>query len=144
MSEEEEQPPEGDSDGEEGRERDADGKFKKKPPETPEEPEDKEEPEVPEEPPKEPSNENYKKQIEALNKELVELRKFKAIRMREVDDYEARLRAQKKAQKTKEDQKLKGFKKEKQSEGDKTVITPLYKKMSFKNLTETSKKMRKK
>lgn len=101
-----------------------------------EEKEKKEEPEVP----KEPSDADYKKQIETLNKELVELRNFKAARMKEIDDYEARL----KTQRTKEDQKLKGFKKEKQSEGDQTVIPPLYKKMSFGNLTETSKKMRKK
>jgi len=135
MTEEEEQPPEEDSSGEEERERDEGGKFKKKPPETPEEPEEKEEPEAPKEP-----DEDLKKQIETLNKELVELRTFKANRMKEIDDYEERL----KAQRTKEDQKLKGFKKEKQSEGDQTVITPLYKKMSFQNLTETSKKMRKK
>jgi len=117
-------------------ERDDKGKFKKKEPETPEEPEKKEEPEAP----KEPSNEDYKKQIETLNKELTELRIFKANRMKEIDDHEARL----KAQRTKEDQKLKGFKEEKKSEGDKTTIPPLYKKMSFGNLTETSKKMRKK
>jgi len=117
-------------------ERDDKGKFKKKEPTPPEEPEKKEEPEVP----KEPSDEEYKKQIETLNKELVELKRFKANRMKEIDDYEARL----KAQRTKEDQKLKGFKEEKKSEGDKTVIAPLYKKMSFGNLTETSKKLRKK
>lgn len=122
-------------------ERDDKGKFKKKEPTPPEEPEEKEEPEAPKEP-KEPSDEDYKKQIETLNKELIELRRFKANRMKEVDDYEARL----KAKRTKEDQKLKGFKEEKKSEGDKTVIAPLYKKMSddWKNLTETSKKMRKK
>jgi len=117
-------------------ERDDKGKFKKKEPTPPEEPEKKEEPEVP----KAPSDEDYKKQIETLNKELTGLRNFKANRMKEIDDYEARL----KAQRTKEDQKLKGFKEEKKSEGDQTVIPPLYKKMSFGNLTETSKKMRKK
>ena len=68
------------------------------------------------------------------------MRNFKAARMKEIDDYEERL----KAQRTKEDQKLKGFKKEKQSEGDQAVIAPLYKKMSFGNLTERTKKMRKK
>lgn len=119
--------------------RDDKGKFKKKEPITPEEKEEKEEPEVPKEP-KEPSDEDYKKQIETLNKELIELRTFKSNRMKEIDDWEGRL----KAQRTKEDQKLKGFKEEKKSSGDKTVIPPLYKKMSFGNLTETSKKMRKK
>jgi len=117
-------------------ERDDKGKFKKKEPTPPEEPEKKEEPEVP----KEPSNEDYKKQIETLNKELVELRVFKTNRMKQIDDFEARL----KAQRTKEDQKIKGFKEEKKSKADQIVITPLYKKMSFKNLTDTSKKMRKK
>ena len=120
-------------------ERDDKGKFKKKEPTPPEEPEKKEEPEAPETP-KEPSVEDHKKQIEILNKELTELRTFKANRMKEIDAYEARL----KAQRTKEDQKIKGFKEEKKSEGDKTVIPPLYKKMSFGDLTETSKKMRKK
>ncbi len=81
-----------------------------------------------------------KKQIEELNKELIGLRTFKANRLKEIDDYEGRL----KAQRTKEDQKLKGFKEEKKSEGDKTVIAPLYGKMSFKNLTEKTKQMRKK
>jgi len=60
--------------------------------------------------------------------------------MKQIDDFETRL----KAQRTKEDQKIKGFKEEKKSEGDKTVIASVYKKMSFGNLTETSKKMRKK
>ncbi|BDI54898.1 MAG: hypothetical protein [Thorarchaeia virus VerdaV2] len=144
MSDDKIEPDKTEPEPEPGTERDETGKFKKKEPATPEEKKDKTEPTPPEEPPKEPSDEDNKKQIEALNKELVELRTFKANRMKEVDDYEARLKAQAQAQKTKEDQKLKGFKKEKQSEGDQTEITPLYKKMSFKDLTETSKKMRKK
>ena len=111
------------------------GKFKKKEPTTPEEPEVKTEPEVPK-----ITDEELKKQIEAKDKELVELRIFKTNRLKEIDDYEERL----KAQRTKEDQKLKGFKKEKQSEGDQTVTPPLYGKMSFKNLTEKTKEMRKK
>ena len=123
--------------------RDDKGKFKKKKPDTPEEkevkkepePEPKIEPEIPKE-----TDEDYKKQVEELNKELIQLRTFKANRLKEIDDFEARLQAQR----TKEDQKLKGFKEEKKSEGDKIIIPPLYKKMSFKNLTETSKKMRKK
>lgn len=118
-------------------ERDKTGKFKKKEPTTPKEPEVKKEPEP--EPPKK-SEEEYKKQIEELNKELLGLRTFKTNRLKDIDDHEERL----KARSTKEDQKLKGFKKEKQSEGDQTIIPPLYGKMSFKNLTETSKKMRKK
>lgn len=130
-------PPVEDLSGEKERERDEGGKFKKKEPETPEEPEVRKEPEP--EVPKE-TDEEYKKQIEALNKELVELRNFKVARMKEIDDFEERM----KAQRTKEDQKLKGFKEEKKSEGDQTVTPPLYKKMSFKNLTEKSKEMRKK
>lgn len=116
-------------------ERDVKGKFKKKEPTTPKEPEKKEEPETPKEP-----EEDLKKQIETLNKELVGLRNFKAARMQEIDDWEGRL----KTQRTKEDQKLKGFKEEKKSEGDQTVTPPLYKKMSFGDLTESSKKMRRK
>jgi len=118
-------------------ERDETGKFKKKAPTTPKEKEEKTELEP--EPPKK-TDEDYKTEIETLNKELVELRTFRANRLKEIDDYEERL----KAQRTKEDQKLKGFKKEKQSEGDQTVTPALYKKMSFKNLTEMSNKMRKK
>ncbi len=118
-------------------ERDDKGKFKRKGPETPKEKEVKTEPEP--ETPKE-SDEEYKTKFEVLAKELNQLRIFKANRLKEIDDFEARV----KAQRTKEDQKLKGFKEEKKSEGDQTVIPPLYKKMSFKNLTETSKKMRKK
>ena len=122
-------------------ERDGGGKFVKKEPTTPEEPKVKEEPETKIEPevPK-ITDEEYKKQIEAKEKELAELRTFKRNRLKEIDDYEERL----KAQRTKEDQKLKGFKKEKQSEGDQTVTPPLYGKMSFKNLTEKTKDMRKK
>lgn len=122
-------------------ERDDKGKFKKKEPATPEEPEVKTEPEPKTEPevPK-ITNEEYKKQIEELTKELVELRKFKNVRTQLMVDNELQL----KAIQTKEDQKLKGFKEEKKSEGDQVVTTPLYRKMSFKNLTETSKKMRKK
>lgn len=116
-------------------ERDDKGKFKKKEPETPKEPEVKTEPE----PPKK-TDEEYKTEIETINKELIQLRTFKANRLKEIDDFEARLQAQR----TKEDQKLKGFKEDKKSEGDQVVTTPLYRKMSFKNLTETSKKMRKK
>ncbi|KKN44021.1 hypothetical protein LCGC14_0697160 [marine sediment metagenome] len=118
-------------------ERDDKGKFKRKGPETPKEKEVKTEPEP--ETPKE-SDEEYKTKFEVLAKELNQLRIFKANRLKEIDDFEARV----KAQRTKEDQKLKGFKEEKKSEGDQTIIAPLYKKMSFKNLTETSKKMRKK
>jgi len=135
MNEDKEQPPKEDLSGEEERKRDEGGKFKKKEPTTPEEPEKKEEAETPKEP-----EEDLKKQIETLNKELVELRNFKVARMKEIDDWEERS----KAQRTKEDQKLKGFKEEKKSEGDQTVTPSLYKKMSFKNLTETSKNMRKK
>jgi len=120
-------------------ERDDAGKFKKKEPTTPKEPEVKIEPEVPK-----ITDEDYKKQIEELNKELLGLRTFKANRLKEIDDFEQRLKIQQLAQQTKEDQKLKGFKTEKQSEGDKTVIPPLYGKMSFKNLTEKTKEMRKK
>ena len=121
--------------------RDDKGKFKKKEPETPKEPEVKTEPEPKIEPevPK-ITDEEYKKQIEELTKELVELRTFRTNRLKEIDEWEERS----KAARTKEDQKLKGFKDEKKSEGDQTVIPPLYKKMSFGNLTETSKKMRKK
>ena len=117
------------------------GKFVKKEPTTPEEPEVKEEPEPKIEPevPK-ITDEEYKKQIEELNKELVELLVFRANRLKEIDEYEARS----KAARTKEDQKLKGFKEEKKSEGDQTVTPPLYGKMSFKNLTEKTKEMRKK
>jgi len=115
------------------------GKFIKKEPITPKEPEVKTEPEVP------PiTDEDYKKQIEELNTELLTLRTFKANRLKEIDDFEQRLKAQQLARQTKEDQKIKGFKEEKQSEGDKTVIPPLYGKMSFKNLTEKTKEMRKK
>ena len=138
MPDDQTKPDKTESEPEPEAERDDKGKFKKKEPETPEEPEKKEEPEAPKEP--DTSDEDLKKQIETLNKELLELRNFKANRMKEIDDHEARL----KAQRTKEDQKLKGFKEEKKSEGDKTTIPPLYKKMSFGNLTETSKKMRKK
>ncbi|BDI54929.1 MAG: hypothetical protein [Asgard archaea virus VerdaV3] len=121
-------------------ERDDTGKFKKKEPTTPEEKEDKEEPEGEITEISDDEITEYFKKAQEKEKNYQTLLTFKANRMKEVDDYEARL----KAQKTKEDQKLKGFKKEKQSEGDQTVITPLYKKMSFKNLTETSRKMRKK
>lgn len=84
----------------------------------------------------------YFKKAQEKEKNYQGLLAFKAARMKEIDDYEARL----KAQRTKEDQKLKGFKEEKKSEGDQTITPPLYKKMSddWKNLTETSKKMRKK
>ena len=116
-------------------ERDDKGKFKKKEPETPKEPEVKTEPE----PPKK-TDEEYKTEIETLTKELIQLRTFKANRLKEIDDFEVRLQAQR----TKEDQKLKGFKEEKKSEVTETTIPPLYKKMTFKDLTETSKKMRKK
>jgi len=140
MPDEEEQPPEGDSGGEEERERDESGKFKKKPPETPEEPKKKEEPEGEITEISDEEITEYFKKAQEKEKDYQGLLTFKQNRMKEIDDYEARL----KAQRTKEDQKLKGFKEEKKSEGDKTVIAPLYKKMSFKNLTETSKKMRKK
>ncbi|BDI54964.1 MAG: hypothetical protein QIT40_gp06 [Lokiarchaeia virus VerdaV4] len=136
MSEDKIEPDKSEPEPQPETERDDKGKFKKKEPTPPEEPEKKEEPEAP----KEPNNEDYKKQIETLNKELVELRRFKTNRMKQIDDHEERM----KKQRTKEDQKLKGFKEEKKSEGDQTVTPPLYKKMSFKNLTETSKKMRKK
>jgi len=119
-------------------ERDETGKFKKKAPTTPKEPEIKTEPEVPK-----ITDEDYKKQIEELNKELLELRTFKANRLKAVIDDQEKLL---KAQQAKEDQKIKGFKAEKQSEGDQTVIPPLYKKMSddWKHLTEKTKEMRKK
>ena len=117
------------------------GKFVKKEPTTPKEPEVKIEPEVPKIP---DSDEDYKKQIEELNKELLGLRTFKANRLKEIDDFEQRLKTQQLAQQTKEDQKIKGFKEEKKSEGDQVVIPPLYGKMSFKNLTEKTKEMRKK
>ncbi|KKN27836.1 hypothetical protein LCGC14_0860570 [marine sediment metagenome] len=116
-------------------ERDKTGKFKKKEPTTPKEKEVKKEPE----PPKK-TDEEYKKQFEELNKELVVLRTFKANRLKEIDDFEARMQAQR----TKEDQKLKGFKEEKKSEPVQPIIPDLYKKMSFENLSETSKEMRKK
>jgi len=114
------------------------GKFIKKEPITPKEPEIKTEPEVPK-----ITDEDYKKQIEELNKELLELRTFKANRLKAVIDDQEKLL---KAQQAKEDQKIKGFKAEKQSEGDQTVIPPLYKKMSddWKHLTEKTKEMRKK
>jgi len=140
MPDEEEQPPEGDSSGEEERERDEGGKFKKKPPETPEEKTEKTEPEGEITEISDEEITEYFKKAQEKEKDYQGLLTFKQNRMKEIDDYEARL----KAQRTKEDQKLKGFKEEKKSEGDKTVIAPLYKKMSFKNLTETSKKMRKK
>ena len=130
-------PSEEDSSGKEGRKRDDGGKFEKKEPQTPEEKEVKKEPEP--EPPKK-TDEEYKTEIETLSKELIQLRIFKTNRLKEIDDFEARMQAQR----TKEDQKLKGFKEEKKSEGDQTVIPPLYKKMSFENLSETSKEMRKK
>jgi len=120
-------------------ERDETGKFKKKAPTTPKEPEIKTEPEVPT-----ITDEDYKKQIEELNKELLSLRTFKTNRLKEIDDFEQRLKTQQLAQQTKEDQKIKGFKEEKKSEGDQVVIPPLYGKMSFKNLTEKTKEMRKK
>lgn len=140
MSDEEIQPPEGDSDGEKERKRDDGGKFKKKEPETPEEKEEKEEPEGEITEISDEEITEYFKKAQEKEKTYQELLTFKTNRMREIDDFEARM----KAQRTKEDQKIKGFKKEKQSEGDQTIIPPLYKKMSFKNLTETSKKMRKK
>lgn len=124
-------------------ERDDKGKFKKKEPITPEEKEEKTEPEGEITETAEISDEEiteYFKKAQEKEKNYQGLLAFKAARMKEIDDYEARL----KAQRTKEDQKLKGFKKEKQSEGDQTVIPALYKKMTFGNLTETSKKMRKK
>jgi len=120
--------------------RDERGKFKKKEPITPEEEKEKEEPEGEvKEISDEEINEYFKKASEK-EKDYQGLLAFKVARMKEIDDYEARL----KAQRTKEDQKLKGFKEEKKSEGDETITPPLYKKMSFKNLTETSKKLRKK
>ncbi|GAH19136.1 unnamed protein product [marine sediment metagenome] len=140
MPDEEEQPPEEDSSGEEERKRDESGKFKKKEPEAPEEPGDKEEPEGEITEISDDEITEYFKKAQEKEKDYQTLLTFKANRMKEIDDYETRL----KAQRTKEDQKLKGFKEEKKSEGDQTVIAPLYKKMSFKNLTETSKKMRKK
>jgi len=140
MPDEEEQPQEDDSSGKEERERDKDGKFKKIKPEEPKEDEEKEEPvgEI-----KEISDEEineYFKKAQEKEKNYQTLLTFKQNRLREIDNWEARL----KAERTKEDQKLKGFKNEKKSEGDETIIPPLYSKMSFKNLTETSKKMRKK
>jgi len=121
-------------------ERDEKGKFKKKEPTTPIEEEKKIESttEI-----KEISDEEiaaYFKKAQEKEKDYNQLLTFKANRLKEIDDFEERL----KAQRTKEDQKLKGFKDEKKSEGDQVVIPPLYGKMSFKNLTEKSKEMRKK
>lgn len=121
-------------------ERDDKGKFKKKEPITPEEKEEKTEPEGEVTEVSDEEITEYFKKAQEKEKDYQGLLAFKAARMKEIDDFEARM----KAKQTKEDQKLKGFKEEKKSEGDQTVIAPLYKKMSFKDLTETSKKMRKK
>lgn len=140
MPDEEIEPPEEDSSGKEERERDEHGKFKKKEPITPEEKEEKEksEGEIAEISDEEIAE--YFKKAQEKEKDYNQLLAFKAARMKEIDDFEARL----KAQRTKEDQKLKGFKEERKSEGNQVVIPPMYKKMSFDNLTETSKKIRKK
>ena len=121
-------------------ERDKDGKFKKKEPITPEEKEEKTEPEGEITEISDEEITEYFKKAQEKEKSYQQLLTFKQNRMKEIDDFEARM----KAQRTKEDQKMKGFKDEKKSEGDETIIPPLYSKMSFKNLTETSKKMRKK
>jgi len=120
--------------------RDDQGKFKKKEPAAPEEKEDKTEPEAEITEISDEEIAEYFKKAQEKEKSYQELLIFKVNRMKQIDEFEERL----KAQRTKEDQKLKGFKEEKKSEGDKTVLPPLYKKMSFGNLTETSKKMRKK
>ncbi|BDI54854.1 MAG: hypothetical protein [Lokiarchaeia virus VerdaV1] len=140
MPDEEEAPQEEDSDGQKERERGEGGKYKKTKPEEPKEKEEKEEPEGEITEISDEEIIEYFKKAQEKEKSYQQLLTFKQNRMKEIDDFEAKL----KAQRTKEDQKLKGFKDEKKSEGDETIIPPLYKKMSFKDLTETSKKMRKK
>lgn len=140
MPDEEIEPDKTEPEPEPEAERDDKGKFKKKEPTTPKKKEEKTEPEGEITEISDEEIAEYFKKAQEKEKSYQELLAFKATRMKQIDEFEERL----KAQRTKEDQKLKGFKKEKKSEGDQTVIPSLYKKMSFQDLTETSKKMRKK